>query len=471
MSKPLFTREWANAASGANLIEPDNTKQDDGWQAGEKPPNHSFNWFWNKICKAFNVLNSQGVFEWDAATTYPIDAVVYHSGKMYVSNTGSNINNTPGASSLYWQQVRVPNVYVGTSTPTNGQVGNLWHDTANGILMVCTVAAPTNTWVPTSTAAVAASTSVSGIIQLATNAEVQTGTNNTKAVTPAGLASRTATTTRTGLVRAATDLEATAGVATDCFITPAQLVAFIDTNNVGAIIGEVRDFSFPVAPDKWLEANGAVITTPASISDPYYNLYKKYFIDTGYVLETVTVNATTERWTKVAHGLETGDVLRLCSSGAFPTASATLNNTTDFFVFKYNADEFYLCTTIENAWAGTYITITSIAGIGTLKYLKSLYGINGALDYATGTFPGWKLPDYRGGARRSWDHGRGVDANRGFGNRQTDLQKYFPNAYNPGFSPYRGDGNVGGWIYGNTLTYAETRMVNNSVFTCVYAGE
>lgn len=46
----------------------------------------------------------------------------------------------------------------------------------------------------------AASETTSGIISLASDVEVQTGTDDTKAVTPAGLSARTATATRTGMV-------------------------------------------------------------------------------------------------------------------------------------------------------------------------------------------------------------------------------------------------------------------------------
>lgn len=53
-----------------------------------------------------------------------------------------------------------------------------------------------------------ASTTVKGIVELATDAETQTGTDPGRAVTPASLSSRTATETRTGLVELATALEA-----------------------------------------------------------------------------------------------------------------------------------------------------------------------------------------------------------------------------------------------------------------------
>lgn len=59
----------------------------------------------------------------------------------------------------------------------------------------------------------AATASDSGAVELATNAETQTGSDATRAVTPAGLASLTATTTRAGLLEKATDAELRAATA------------------------------------------------------------------------------------------------------------------------------------------------------------------------------------------------------------------------------------------------------------------
>ena len=55
-----------------------------------------------------------------------------------------------------------------------------------------------------------ATETAAGIVELATNAEAQTGTDNSRAVTPAALASVTATETRAGLIEIATDAEARA---------------------------------------------------------------------------------------------------------------------------------------------------------------------------------------------------------------------------------------------------------------------
>jgi len=56
-----------------------------------------------------------------------------------------------------------------------------------------------------------ATTSTTGVVELATDTETQTGSDTSRVVTPASLSSRTATTTRTGLVEKATDTETESG--------------------------------------------------------------------------------------------------------------------------------------------------------------------------------------------------------------------------------------------------------------------
>lgn len=71
----------------------------------------------------------------------------------------------------------------------------------------------------------AATTTTSGVVELATSAETQTGTDTTRAVTPAGMASVVASTTLPGLVELATDAEAQTGTDATRAITPASLLA------------------------------------------------------------------------------------------------------------------------------------------------------------------------------------------------------------------------------------------------------
>jgi hypothetical protein len=88
-----------------------------------------------------------------------------------------------------------------------------------------------------------ASAIAKGKVELATDAETITGTDDTRAVTPAGLAALTATGTRKGLVELAIDAEAKTGTDTARAITAANLravltgivtISFDGRNNVGA---------------------------------------------------------------------------------------------------------------------------------------------------------------------------------------------------------------------------------------------
>lgn len=75
----------------------------------------------------------------------------------------------------------------------------------------------------------AASDTATGVVELATNAEAQTGTDTTRALTPANLAAVTGTTTRAGVLELATDGEAQTGTDTARAITAANLQAVTAT--------------------------------------------------------------------------------------------------------------------------------------------------------------------------------------------------------------------------------------------------
>lgn len=91
-------------------------------------------------------------------------------------------------------------------------------------------------------AIVSATTSVQGIIQLATDVEVNAGTNAIKAVTPATLNQRTATESRTGLAEIATQAETNTGTDDSRFITPLKLKTYV-TSFVGGYSISIGDGS------------------------------------------------------------------------------------------------------------------------------------------------------------------------------------------------------------------------------------
>lgn len=85
----------------------------------------------------------------------------------------------------------------------------------------------------------AASETVVGHVELATDAETQTGTDTARAITPSNLSARTALDTRTGVVELATNAETTTGTDTARATTPANVKAALD-----ARLSSVRDFAY-----------------------------------------------------------------------------------------------------------------------------------------------------------------------------------------------------------------------------------
>jgi hypothetical protein len=99
-----------------------------------------------------------------------------------------------------------------------------------------------------------------GVVELATVAEVQTGTDTARAITPAGLASRTATTTRTGIVELATNTETQTGTDTERAVTPASLASLTANATRAGLVELATDAETQAGSD----ATRAV--TPASLA-------------------------------------------------------------------------------------------------------------------------------------------------------------------------------------------------------------
>ena len=92
----------------------------------------------------------------------------------------------------------------------------------------------------------------------------------------------------------------------------------------------------------------------------YSNLTEAGSISFDFVDGDVTVG--TDTIAETAHGLETGDIVQLSTTGTLPSPLAAA---TDYYVIRVDADNFKLASSLENAEAGTAIDITSAAGGGT----------------------------------------------------------------------------------------------------------
>lgn len=171
-----------------------------------------------------------------------IDSLIAGIGSLIGSFDANTSTTFPGTSTTkkgdYW--------YVTVAGTVNGVVLNV------GDVLVANKVNPSTTspndWIFLETNRDQATTTVLGLIMLATNAEVQAGTNNTKAITAAGLSSRTSTETRTGLARIATTAEAVAGTDNTTIMTPAKVKALLDANVGGytALIGNASALSYVI---------------------------------------------------------------------------------------------------------------------------------------------------------------------------------------------------------------------------------
>lgn len=143
------------------------------------------------------------------------------------------VGSTPSAGTKkgdYW--------YVTTAGTTGGIVFNVGDVIiANKDGASTTLAAD---WIALEVNRGQASTTVLGLVTLATDAEVQTGTDSNKVVTPSGLSARTATETRTGIAEIATQAEVNAGTDDLRFVTPLKLKTYLDAN-VGGYAANVGD--------------------------------------------------------------------------------------------------------------------------------------------------------------------------------------------------------------------------------------
>jgi hypothetical protein len=150
------------------------------------------------------------------------------------------------------------------STPVSGtKKGDYWYVTVAGttggivfnvgdVIIANKNAASTTSaadWIALEVNRGQATTTVLGLVTLATDAEVQTGTDSSKVVTPSSLSARTATETRTGIAEIATQAETDAGTDDQRIVTPLKLKTLLDnrTGGYAANVGDASATSFALS--------------------------------------------------------------------------------------------------------------------------------------------------------------------------------------------------------------------------------
>jgi hypothetical protein len=118
-----------------------------------------------------------------------------------------------------------------------------------------------------------------GIAELATQTETNTGTDDLRIVTPLKLAGRTATETRTGIAEIATQAETDAGTDDLRFVTPLKLKTTLNTIGVGSFAQDIGDGA----------ATAIAVTHNLNTLDVEIELYEK---STGETVEAQYVRTS-----------------------------------------------------------------------------------------------------------------------------------------------------------------------------------
>jgi hypothetical protein len=165
--------------------------------------------------------------------------------KTYIDANIGGLGNLEGS----WD-ASVGTFPVGTSPVAGTKKGDYWYvsvaGTVNAVafnvgdVIIAKINAASTTlatdWIQLEVNRDQATATLLGLVTLATAAEVQTGTDASKVVTPSTLSSRTATETRTGIAEIATQAESDAGTDDLRIITPLKLKTTLDNRTGGYAI-------------------------------------------------------------------------------------------------------------------------------------------------------------------------------------------------------------------------------------------
>ena len=178
----------------------------------------------------------------DLATASSTTLATSQSIKSYIDTNVGNLGNIEGG----WD-ASSGSFPVGSAPVAGTKAGDYWYVTVAGtvdsepfnigdVIVAKVNNASTSSksdWIRLEVNRDQATTTVLGLVYLATNAETQTGTDANKAVTPASLSSRTATETRTGIAELATQAETDAGTDDLRIVTPLKLKTLLDNRTGG----------------------------------------------------------------------------------------------------------------------------------------------------------------------------------------------------------------------------------------------
>ena len=206
------------------------------------------------------------------------------------------------------------------------------------------VADGSTNWVTSMIAVPAASATVAGIIELATDSEGITGTATDRAITPANLEAKVAGAAAKGIVELATDAETSSGTDTARAVTPANIQAMTSLSGAAWMLDEddmATDSNIKVASQQSIKAyisesgirpKNLVIngdfrlaqrgTSFATLTASQYTLDRHEWIDTGTTAGAVTITQATDVPTVAQAGVQFSSSIKFDCTTAEDLGSA-----------------------------------------------------------------------------------------------------------------------------------------------------
>lgn len=230
-------------------------------------------------------------------------------------------------------------------------------ETVKGVAEIATTAEAqagtddTRMLTPEKLQAVTATESRKGVIELATDTEVQTGTDTARAVTPAGLASLTATASRAGLVELSTDSETQNGADATRAVTPASLNSRTATATRAGLVELATDAETQAGSD----ATRAV--TPASLASLTATTSRRGLVELATTTETADGTDTERAVTPATMRLHPGVSRAWVNFNGAGTISINnshgVTSVTDLGVGLYRINWNGVFGSSNYAWVGT----------------------------------------------------------------------------------------------------------------------
>lgn len=222
---------WAQDALEGSVVKPPEEKIKQGW-IQQKPPLEYENWSIQRLFNTYAYYNQMGFPEWDAETEYQagLSYVQGSDGRVYKSRV-TGINQDPaGGGANYWTVAFLEDRF--TTAYTKTLLDDATAEEARATLGLGSASTQDDTKY------LIRDSNLSDILNKST------AFNNIKQV---------ATTSRTGVVELATAQEVIEGVRGDVAVTPASLGGM---NPAGTII----TFAGPTAPGGYLESDGRLLS-------------------------------------------------------------------------------------------------------------------------------------------------------------------------------------------------------------------